>query len=253
MSPHILLHVPPFKQNIPSQSGYCQKLETYFREAGFTSYSLTATSFSSAPKKKLPFITIEYPDGPKEKIADSHFIIKTLTSRGDLKDIDFSLTPQQRAESRAFCVWTEELLYPAVVNTRWARDDNFAQIQQSIMLPVPFFLRWFVFFILRRNVVNALWTAGVGRHTNEEVNSLMQEWVDAICGKLEAGGKWMLGTKNPSSVDVTVWAFIINALDVSEGNSEFKKMILERSILVSFVKRGSARWFPEYNVSVMLK
>ncbi|KAJ3128790.1 hypothetical protein HK098_003556 [Nowakowskiella sp. JEL0407] len=221
----------------------------------FTSYVLTPTQFSDAPRNKLPFITIEYSDNTKETITDSHFIIKTFTERKVFRDLDAALTTQQRADSSAFLAWTEHLLYPVVVTTRFARETNFQVMRATIPIPVPAIVKWFIMWFLRRNIVAQMWKAGFGRYAEKEQDELIQEWVDGVCAKLELNGgkKWIMGAEEPTLVDITVWGFLANALEVGSGNEEFKAMILRKQILVEYVKRGANRWFQEYDLNRLLK
>ncbi|ORX93288.1 hypothetical protein K493DRAFT_223573 [Basidiobolus meristosporus CBS 931.73] len=240
--PTITLYGFPKHENEPSTSGYCQKLETFFRATGFTTYTHSATLNNYAPKKKLPYIELKYPFGKVETIADSHFIIKRLIANGITSDPDASLTPTQRSDSRAWIVWTEELIYSAIVNTRWGRDHNYNSIVQG--LPVPWPLQSPLGWYLRRNITSALWTAGVGRHSEEELESILQEYVDALALKLD-GTEFFFGTE-PTLVDVVAYSFLANSLCVGEGNSEYQLMILKKERLKTYVASLTERWFPEY-------
>ncbi|KAF8471200.1 hypothetical protein BDZ91DRAFT_781007 [Kalaharituber pfeilii] len=237
----ITLHQPaiPHTQDRPSLSGYCQKLETFFRLVNFTSYTNKPTAFSATPRGKLPFVTLHHPaPTPPEIISDSHFIIKTLIS------------PLQRTESRALRAWTEEQIYLAIVQTRWARDHNYSHITESF--PVPWLLKPAVLWFLRRKIVNAIWIAGMGRFTPEEVDDFIVEWLDGLETRLADGRDWLLGTTEPWLVDATIWGFLVNVLEVGEGNRETLEWVKQRKGVVMFVKRGWQRWFPEYDVPGML-
>jgi glutathione S-transferase len=242
--PHITLHGFAKPENSPSSSGYCQKLETYLRASGFTNYTHAPTMASSAPKKKLPYITLTLGEGATETLTDSHFIILRLVALGVVRDMDSALTPQLRGESRAWIAWTEELVYPAIVDTRWKREHNYVQMVAG--LPVPGMLRGVLGWWLRRHITGALWTAGVGRHSDEDVNTLMREYMDALGVKLEACGGWFFGGEEPSKVDVVVWAFLANALELGHGNSEYTEMVMAREAIKRYVERGCRAWFPEY-------
>ena len=106
----------PYDQ--PSASGYCQKLETFFRATDFRDYEPHFTLPFRAPKGKLPYVVFE-----GQTIPDSHFIVQHLVKTKKVPDLDASLTPSQRAETRAWQAYVEELIYPAAVFSRLAHFD----------------------------------------------------------------------------------------------------------------------------------
>jgi len=120
----------------PSGSGYCQKLETFLRASGYTSYEVKFTSPFKAPKGKLPYITLDS-GSSKQTIADSHFIIRHLIKEGRVKDLDAELTPVQKAESRAWQAYIDELVYPAAVWTRFAYPENLEILKQEAFANTP--------------------------------------------------------------------------------------------------------------------
>ncbi|PWW79760.1 hypothetical protein C7212DRAFT_305227 [Tuber magnatum] len=230
-------------QNAPSASAYCQKIETFLRASSYDNYTHCPTTPYSAPKRKLPYIELTpTPTSPPETYADSHFIIRHLISSKTIPDPDEGLTLAQRADSRAWIGYTDETLYPAVTHTRWARPDNYAVTCAS--LPVPALIKPFVGWYLSRRITSALWTSGVGRHTNEEVDTLIREWVDAVDARLE-GVKYFHGDR-PSMVDVDVYAFIVNGLGCGKGNREFMDVALGKERIREYVARLTKLWFPEY-------
>jgi len=241
-STNLTLHGFAKSENRPSPSGYCQKLETYLRAAGSPSYTMKATLPFSAPKGKLPYIT--FPDG--SILADSHFILRHLLQNGLAPDLDADLSPAQRAESRAWAAWTEERLYPAVVSTRWLRDDNFVNARASLDAPFPinYALAWY----LRRRIRTSLVGHGIGRHTDEEVDVFLREYVEALDARLSVHERGFFhGGDAPTTVDVIVWAFLANSLNgVDKSNPEFKEMVLDTARLREYVSLLGRRWFPEY-------
>ena len=258
----ISLHCPYVEQNRPSSSGYCQKVETIFRLVSFDRYTLVSTPFRASPTGKLPFITIHHHGGGgsdalphAEVIADSHFIVRKLIQRGIIPDPDAALTEAQRVDSRALSIWTEHHLYPAIVQQRWGRDHNAHALIAA--LPLPWFGRPLIAWYLRRSILSSLWTMGIGRYADAEVDEYVTEWLQALETRLADGREWLLATTTgadalPHSVDATVWAFLANCLGVGVGNTEVVAGIRERPMVFAFIKRGAARWFPEYDVEKML-
>ena len=229
--------------NAPSPSGFCQKLETYLRATLFTSYTLVTTSSSAAPKGKLPYIVLTRPDGSDtETIADSHFIIRHLIALGITPDLDATLTPVQRAESRAWQAWTEELMYTAVVQTRWSREHNYAATAAAI--PIPGLIKPIIMWHLRRKILGTMREMGMGKHSEREVDQLMREWVDGLNDRLE-GRTYFHAGDQPSCVDVIIGAFLAQIV-AQPGNMEAKAMILEKKTLKAYTATLTRMWFPEY-------
>ena len=121
------------------------------------------------------------------------------------------------------------------------------------MLPVPWFVKPFLGWYLRRNIVNNLWAAGIGRYSDAEVDEVVVEWLDALEAKFADGREWLMGIGvAPGIVDGTVWGFLINFVFVGEGNKEVFGWIKARKGVCAYIRRGGALWFPEYDIEKML-
>jgi len=226
--------------NGPSPSGYCQKLETFLRAVNFTNYTLKDTVPIFAPKGKLPYVVL-HDEEKTITIADSHFIIKHLISSRLVSDPDESLTPAQRADSRAWQTWTEELAYPAIVHTRWSRPANYAIMKNS--LPMPWLAKPMVGAYFQRVVTKALYGHGVGRHSEREIDELLKEYVDGLEARL--GEDRFFHGENPTMVDIIVYGFLANALGEA-ANPEYTNMILACERIRNYIAELTRRWFPEY-------
>lgn len=239
----------------PSGSGYCQKLETFLRATGYTSYEVKFANVFSAPKGKLPYIILHQGD-KQETIADSSFIIRHLLSNGITKDLDeeAGLTPAQKAESRAYQAYIEELVYPATVWTRFAFPENWEVLKVETFGKIPFFIRPIIQYIVRNRVKGGLIGHGVGRHSHEEVESILADYIENLCVRLDpqvSKGDWFHGEK-VSNIDCVIYGFLANALHM-KSNPGYKKLILERKLLKEYVERGTRLWFPEYtNILAMV-
>ncbi|RPB01900.1 hypothetical protein L873DRAFT_1802728 [Choiromyces venosus 120613-1] len=230
-------------QNSPSISGYCQKLETLLRASSYDNYTHHPTMPRSAPKGKLPYIELTpSPTSAPETIADSHFIARHLIATKTIPDPDEGLTAARRADSRAWIGYTDDTFYPAVAHTRWARPDNYAVMRAG--LPFPPVLRPIVAWYISWNITRRLWTAGMGRHSDEEIDTIIREWVEGVDARLE-GVKYFYGDK-PSMVDVDVYAFIVSGLECGRGNREFLDMMLGKERIREYAARLTRLWFPEY-------
>jgi len=249
MAPHtIILYGFAKETNTPSLSGFCQKLETFFRAVGFTNYEHSFTLPQRAPKGKLPYIELVSTDPAPSSttIADSQLIIQHLVSSGICPDLDAPLTQVERADSRAWISYTEELFYTALVTTRWywGREDNYAANATSILAPwaIKPILTWYI----RRQINGTMWTMGPGRHSTEVVDGIVKEWIDAAEVKLKAssekGSGWWFGKEEPTLVDVVIYGFLANIIGVGQGNREALGMIKEREAIMAFVKLGTQRF-----------
>ena len=245
-TPHVVLLGVAKKPGRPSSSGFCQKLESFLRYSKI-SYELRDSSPYIAPKGKVPYADITHSDGRTVTIPDSHFIIQYLIENGLVNDPDelAGLTKAQRAESRAFQGYIEEVLYPAVVYDRWFIDENYATTVGEVSfseMPLP--LRWFIAWYFRRRITGVLYSAGVGRHSPEEVHRLQKEAFDALEAKY-AEHKYLHGGELPSRIDLTVYGFLANILSL-DANPYFVDLVLESAVLKTFVKEMTTSLFPEY-------
>ena len=243
-SPHVALFGVPKEPNCPSSSGFCQKLETFLRY-GKISYEHRDTYPFKAPKGKVPYAEITH-DGQKVTVADSHFIIQYLVENGLIKDPDelASLTTVQMAESRAFQAYVEEMLYYAIVYDRWYIDANYAVTAQETFGSLWWPLRPLLSWVMRRRVTGVLYSAGMGRHSPEEVHRLQREAFEALETKY-AGRKYFHGGNLPSRIDLTVYGFLANIV-MTGGSPYFTGLICGSTVLRPFVEEMTGSLFPEY-------
>jgi len=243
-SPHVVLLGIPKKPEHPSGSGFCQKLEAFLRYSKI-SYELRDTYPFNAPKGKVPYAEITH-DGQTVTIPDSHFIIQYLVEKAIIKDPDelAGLTAAQKAESRAFQAYVEEVMYLAIVYDRWYLDENYAVTSReefgNFSWPLRSFLPWF----FRRRVKGVLYSAGVGRHSPEEVHRLQKEAFEALEAKY-ADHKYFHGGELPSRIDLTVYGFLANILS-TDTNPYFADLVLKSTVLRPFVRDMTQSLFPEY-------
>ncbi|KAG6334221.1 hypothetical protein ID866_4865 [Astraeus odoratus] len=241
---HIVLCEPPKRRQVPSLSGFCQKLEVFLRYSDVW-YTLRGAEPKDGPKKKIPFAEITHA-GRTVTVADSHFIIRYLIENNIVKDPDniAGLTPEQKAESRAFQAYVEETLYAAVCYERWYIPENCKVTKEEIVIRMHPLLRGIVGWFLGRKIKSLLWTAGIGRHSWEEVQILQKEAVDALEVKLEKH-KYFYGDESPSQIDLTIYGFLANIL-TTKGNPNVTRMIVKSAVLLRFVKEMTGLLFPEY-------
>jgi hypothetical protein len=213
-----------------------------------TSYERRPSRPDLAPKGKLPYVEIYHPSSsPEPKImGDSHFIIRHLIAEGISGDADqlAGLTAVQKAESRAWQAYIEEILSPTMVYERWYGDKNFATFVAEEFGVVPWLIRQPVAWYVRRVAKNGLWAAGIGRHSMEEVRTLQEEAMKTLEARL-GGRSYFHGDKKPSEIDLILFGSLVSAV-ATEANPSLKELSLNSSILVAFVKRLTKSLFPEY-------
>ena len=242
-SPHVVLLGARKEPNQPSRSGFCQKLETFLRYSKI-SYEHRDTYPFKGPKGKVPYAEITH-DGQTVTIPDSHFIIQYLVEKGLVKDPDelASLTTAQIAESRAFQAYVEEVLYYAIVYDRWCIDENYVVVEQETFGRLSWPLRPLMSWFMWRRVTNLLYSAGMGRHSPEEVHRLQREAFEALETKY-AAHKYFHG-EIISRIDLTVYGFLANMV-MTGGSPYFTGLICGSTVLRPFVEEMTSTLFPEY-------
>lgn len=230
----------PDGRNSPSTSGSCQKLETFLRATSFRNYTLEDTMPWKGPKGKLPYIELTLPSGEMETIPDTHFILRHLVSHKIIADVDARLTPAQKAENLAWSAWVEEKMQYASSIMRFRHHCD-------VWLPrlmIPSFVLLVLGWYIRRSALGTYHTLGMGRYTDDEVKSLLVEYLDALEARLE-GSEFFHGDE-PTSVDCVTVSFMMNALAERKSNPEYATMLLERRRLRRYIEVLTKRWFPEY-------
>ncbi|KND01921.1 uncharacterized protein SPPG_02429 [Spizellomyces punctatus DAOM BR117] len=235
-------------ENMPSGSGFCQKVETFARATKIP-YELRATLPDRAPKGKLPYITFG-----DETVADSHFILKYVVQKRISRDLDASLTPSQKADSRAFQSYIEEHLYSCICYERWMVDANYQVVVRESFSAAPSVLRPLLGWYFWRKVRSGLWAQGVGRHSTEEVYGLLEDAVTHLAARLEVQFDitadksrhiYFHGGESPTQIDVILYAFLANAI-ATDSNPYFNKLMLAQPALVTFTRQMTTLLFPEY-------
>ncbi|KAI9568272.1 hypothetical protein HD554DRAFT_2101327 [Boletus coccyginus] len=243
-SPHVVLLGIPKRPKHPSSSGFCQKLEVFLRYSKI-SYELRDTYPFKAPKGKVPYAEITH-DGQTVTLPDSHFIIQYLVEKALIKDPDelAGLTAAQKADSRAFQAYIEEVMYLAIVYDRWCLDENYAITSREEFGNVLWPLGPFLSLYFRRRIKGGLYSAGVGRHSPEEVHRLQKEAFEALEAKY-AEHKYFHGGELPSRIDLTAYGFLANILS-TDANPYFADLVLRSTVLRRFVRDMTQSLFPEY-------
>lgn len=233
--------------NAPSFSGFCQKLETFLRATEFTAYTMHDATPASAPKGKIPYIEFTRTDGSgaTDTMGDTHMITRYLVETNIVRDLDAGLSAAQRADSRAWQAWTEELVYLLIVSERWTRPENFAATKTALRMAA--WIRPFVAWYVRRSIFKVLWTNGVGRHSQDERSRLAREYFEGLDAKLE-GNDYFHGSE-PTMIDTILYGFLSNVVS-GPGNPEITAFVLGSERLSKYTTRLTRMWFPEYEALI---
>jgi glutathione S-transferase len=220
---------------LPDPSPFVTKAEILLKMAGLP-YRTDTTGFRNAPKGKLPYIE---DDG--ERVADSTFIRLHIEKKYGF-DFDRGLDQEHRAIAWAFEKLAEDHLYWALVEARWADDENFDKGPRNFFGAVPAFVRPMVITMVRRKVRTALHGQGTGRHSRAEIAALAARGIDALADYL--GDKPYFMGSEPVGADATVYSFTAGLLcplfrapvrDAAERHANLKR----------YVGRMTSRYYPE--------
>jgi glutathione S-transferase len=208
-APVITLHTLPGGHGVESYSPFCMKAEVYLKLAKLP-YKTRIGNVRKAPKGKLPFIV----DDDGTVVADSSAIVAHFEKKhGD--PLDKGLSLEEKARAHVLKRTLEESLYFVAVWARWAEDEGFAVVRESLK-GIPAAIRWFLVPAIRKNVVGITRAQGIGRHSRDEIYAFGKADIDAVATLL--GERPFLLGDRLSSVDVSAYAFFANMLRVPGGD-----------------------------------
>ena len=227
----ITLHQPspPGWERVGNMSPYCLKLEAWLRLAKIP-YQVKAPNFSKAPKGKIPYI---YDDARNLTMGDSGLIIEDLKKTYNVT-IDQKLTPEQAAISVAVQRMLEEHLYFGGVRTRWGDEESFSYVKGFFMKVLPPVIGGLILSQIRKGVLKATYSQGMGRHSREDLEALCRADIDALSALL--GDKPFLLGAEPTTIDATIYGFMANFLWVPWTN-DLKTYGISKVNLVAHTER----------------
>ena len=222
---------------LPDPSPFVLKVDLFMRMNGIDFESVPgADNLRRAPKGKLPFIE---DDG--QCIADSTFIIEYLTDKYSLTMDDW-LSDEQRATAQLIGKSLDENFYWCIVHSRWMREDTWPLVRSTFFddLPVP--LKQIIPILARRSTKSQIINHGMGKHNNEEINSIARHTLSSLSALL--GDKpWMLGDR-PCTLDITVFSMVSELVLVSIDN-EMNTFAREYDNLVRYSQRILQQYYPD--------
>ncbi|KAJ3095339.1 hypothetical protein HDU97_007029 [Phlyctochytrium planicorne] len=238
----VILHIfrrPPPHRGIPSFSPYCLKLELYLRALKIPHVVVEGTTMSSKGKK--PFITYN-----EEEVADSFFVILWLEEKFG-KSLDSKVWPAVRPALEAYRTMTEDGLGKQFVLWRW-NATNIQWLSDELFADAPWLLRKLLPRVFLKKVNQYL--KGTGIDVNDfERNYEVADTRLAALSSLLGADNYMMSTDDPTSLDCTVYAFLVNILFQELGGAaggQPSKLVLSYPNLVRYVRRISERYYPEF-------
>ncbi|KAK6186997.1 hypothetical protein SNE40_006251 [Patella caerulea] len=178
----------------PSLSPFCLKVETYLRMNKIPYENAKYIKLSS--KGKVPWI--EYNE---DVVNDSSFIIEYFNKKLNI-DVDRVLTDKEKAISRAFQKMIEENFVWCFALSRWVY--NYTDIDSWMGCG------WLIAKIIGRKVAKAAWAAGMGRHSQSEVEHIFNEDMKALSDFL--GNKDFMMGSQPTEIDCSAFGMLAQIL-----------------------------------------
>ncbi|KAI4802517.1 hypothetical protein KUCAC02_020350 [Chaenocephalus aceratus] len=155
------------KSGVPSLSPFCLKMETYLRMVDLPYQNYFDGKLS--PQGKMPWI--EY---NQEQVFGTEFIIDYLEERLGVS-LNKSLTPQEKAVSRAITKMVEEHFYWTIAYCQWVDNLEETQKMLSVSGPLSDLLKWILSHLTGGIVKREMYGHGIGRFSEDEVYALMEK------------------------------------------------------------------------------
>ncbi len=221
---------------LPNASPYCMKLETYLRMTKLAYKVKYINNPRQAPKGKLPYIQIE-----DSLYADSELIIDELKKRFG-NSLDEELTTEQKALAHLIDATLSERMYWIIVYWRWQDVEGWTRVKEDFFAKLPSLPRLLVPYLIRKKMLEALYTQGMGRHTRDEIIHLGQKTIEALA-ELLGSNMYFLGDK-PSSIDASAFAFIANVL-MTPIENPLQELLQTKENLTSYCERMRSTYYSD--------
>ncbi|WP_028388048.1 glutathione S-transferase family protein [Legionella fairfieldensis] len=232
----ITLYQFPGIWGLPNASPFCLKIETYLRMIEMPYEIRFVSNPGKAPKGKLPFIKID-----EKTLSDSELIIDYLKGKfGD--PLDKNLNKEQKALSVLLDNTFSERIYWILIYMRWQNEVNWLQVKNAFFNKLSCFAKLFISRRVRKQILQALYAQGTGRHSYEEVLQMGYKTLDSIAEFL--GEKKYFQGDEITSIDATAFAFLANIVWVPYDDA-LKNHVHKFKNLLSFCERMWNTFYPE--------
>ncbi|XP_019947088.2 failed axon connections homolog [Paralichthys olivaceus] len=228
------------KSGVPSLSPFCLKMETYLRMVDLPYQNYFDGKLS--PQGKMPWI--EY---NKEQVFGSEFIIDFLEERLGMS-LNKSLTPQEKAMSRAITKMVEEHFYWTIAYCQWVDNLEETQKMLSVSGPLSDLLKWILSHLTGGIVKREMYGHGIGRFSKDEVYALMEKDMRTLATIL-GDKKYLMGSKL-STVDAAVFSHLAPAMWTLPGTRPEQLIKGELINLAMYCERIRRRFWPEWFVDL---
>jgi len=223
------------KFGVEDPSPFVLKVDVYMRMAGIQFENIAKqNNLNKAPKSKLPFI-----EDNSVIIADSQAIIDHL-KQTPAQNLDEKLSDEQKAICYLVTKSLDENLYFALVYSRWYREDTWPIINKTFFGALPFFLKWFVPGMVRKQVLRNLHGQGISRHSDKEIQQILRQSLQALSDLLSS--KTYFFGEQPSSLDAACFGLLAEFILV-DLNNPFNQVAREYQTLVDYCNRINDRYY----------
>ncbi len=186
-------------------SPFCLKTETYLKLAGLP-YQVHRTMSNKAPRGKLPYIIDQ-----GQVIPDSGEIVAYLEAAYGNR-LDGGLSDQDKALAHLIRRTIEESLFFVMVYSRWVDPIGLEALRQAFFARLPLPIRLIVPPLMLRRIRRMLHGQGYGRLPPDKIYAQGAADLQTLLTIL--GDKPFLLGDRPTSVDASLYGFLVNILRV---------------------------------------
>jgi len=228
----ITLYAFPAGPGFFNFSPYCGKVDILLKMAELPFITEMPEDYKTFSKGKLPVIK----DGD-DIIQDSEFIRYHLAEKYGAS-LDGGLSDDAKAIGHAVCRMLDDRTFLALIWARWVEEAGWAQIRP-------------MFFAEQSNeeaegarlqVKEGIKGAGFGRHSTEEMKTLVREDLKAIAGLL--GEQEFFLSNKATYLDATIFSFIAN-LYGAPIKIWIQDEVAKHQNLMDYFDRGMTLWYPD--------
>ena len=197
-------------------------------------YLCAIAELENISKQKAPYVM---DDG--ELIQDSTFIRWHFEKKLG-KDLDASLSPEQRATAWGLERMLEDQLYHINLIERWLEDDNFERGPAHFFVGMPEDVRERVIEQVRADIRSSLIGHGILRHSREERMQLATRDIAMLA--IHLGDKPYMFGDAPTALDGAGFGFV-DTLMAPVFKTELVGIVGEHDNLVAYHARMKDRFF----------
>lgn len=229
----------PRSRNIPSDSPFCMKLESYIRAVDIEYENKFIMDSKESPTGKIPYVS----DNNKI-ISDSGLIIEHYEGIID-RPLQASLSSIEKATTLAYLRLLEEHLYWSIVYSRWVDPEGLKYWKEALMnsINVPKLAFKLMFPAVQKRVRKQLQGHGIGRHTTKQIYLFAQENLQALSDFL--GDKPFFFGEEPTLLDHSAYSHVASLVHLP-FDSLLKDAMYTQKNLIQHYERMMQRFFPEF-------